>query len=230
MIDKQNNFKINIKYKPKLRRVSLKVLANRTVQITAPRGVNLDLVYNFIESKQDWILKRFNTIEDIPRTEQLNYKSGDKLTLLGQDLVLNISVGPTEIYQNQNQIYMFVGQDEVDNTGLIKAKLIHWYQKIALEHLKDRVEYFSSQLGIIPKTFTLKSYRSRWGACTNQREIFFNWQIITFKPRHIDYVVTHELCHLLEMNHSPKFYAHLKKLGFDKKQIHSEMRYLKNLF
>ena len=63
-----------------------------------------------------------------------------------------------------------------------------------------------------------------------KKDLIFNWQIIIMKENHFNYVVAHEVCHLKEMNHSLRFYKLLSQLGFEKNSIHSEMRYLKNLF
>jgi predicted metal-dependent hydrolase len=108
--------------------------------------------------------------------------------------------------------------------------LVKWYKLKALEKIEVSVAHYGSLLGVKSKSITLKNYKSRWGACSAKGDLIFNWQIITFNQNLFNYVVAHEICHLKEMNHSRRFYQLLEQLGFNKKEIHSQMRYLRNLF
>ena len=68
----------------------------------------------------------------------------------------------------------------------------------------------SKVIGVSPKSVSIKNYKSRWGSCSSNGELTYNWRIILAPHRIVDYVVVHELCHLLEHNHSPKYWKHVE--------------------
>ena len=88
----------------------------------------------------------------------------------------------------------------------IKPLLEDWYQSHAEVLLKEKIKRFTKAIGVTPKSVSVKNYKSSWGSCSNRGEISFNWRIILAPHRIIDYVVIHELCHLLEHNHSSRYW------------------------
>ena len=75
-----------------------------------------------------------------------------------------------------------------------------------LEKLKEKTKRYASILGVNPQSVDLKEYKARWGSCSSSGDVTYNWRII-IAPHHIvDYIVVHELCHLLEHNHGPKYW------------------------
>lgn len=67
-------------------------------------------------------------------------------------------------------------------------------------------------MGVSPQSVGIKEYKSRWGSCSSSGDVSFNWRII-ISPHHIvDYIVVHELCHLLEHNHGPKYWKHVERV------------------
>ena len=78
------------------------------------------------------------------------------------------------------------------------------------EQIFDRTEYFSKQLNLYPNQIRIKSLRSRWGSCSSKKNINLNWKLIHTPLRVIDYVIVHELCHLVHMNHSKEFWNKVK--------------------
>ena len=87
--------------------------------------------------------------------------------------------------------------------------LIAWYEKHALERLKEKTERYSKIIGVKPVSVNIKDYKSRWGSCSSNGDILYNWRIIIAPHKIIDYVVVHELCHILEHNHSKKYWRHV---------------------
>ena len=83
--------------------------------------------------------------------------------------------------------------------------LINWYLERASEKLPQRVKFYARHIGIMPKRIEIKSHKSQWGSCSYDGVIRFNWKIIMTPVPVVDYVVVHELCHLIYRNHSPLF-------------------------
>ena len=78
--------------------------------------------------------------------------------------------------------------------------------------IPGRAAYYAPQLGVQPARITIKAQRTRWGSCSKAGNLNFNCLLMLTPPEVLDSVVVHELCHLLEMNHSKRFYAHLLRV------------------
>jgi predicted metal-dependent hydrolase len=97
-------------------------------------------------------------------------------------------------------------------------------QKRALGHFAGRLEHFTGQLDLALPKLSLSSAHTRWGSCSKHGGIRVNWRLIHM-PSHLgDYVVAHEVAHLLEMNHSPRFWRVVSKLYPDWKAARSELK------
>ena len=88
----------------------------------------------------------------------------------------------------------------------IKRALYRWYQTQATEYLSERLKTLSKKLGLFPKKVQFRHNKTRWGSCSSKGNISLNWLIIMAPVHAIDYILIHELCHLKEMNHSPRFW------------------------
>lgn len=223
-------FNIQIRYMTKAKRITIRVLPNKIVKVTAPKRIAKKEITDFINLKSDWILKQHRFVEEQTQKSRLHLADGQPVPFLGVSLYLKIVKGTGPVYRRDNELIVPLAATVENSEELIRKKLIKWYQQQALEKILEDCAYFAPQLGVQPKSIRLRNYRSRWGACSSKGELVFNWQIVTFADHLFKYVVAHELCHIKEMNHSPRFYGLLQNLGFDKKRIQSEMRFLRNLF
>ncbi len=82
----------------------------------------------------------------------------------------------------------------------------------ALEVIPDRVAYFAPKVGVTYGGITIRNQRTRWGSCSSKKNLNFNCLLMLVPPEVRDYVVVHELCHLKEMNHSPRFWAEVARV------------------
>ena len=87
----------------------------------------------------------------------------------------------------------------------------------ALRHIPQRARYFASQMRVTYGRITIRNQKSKWGSCSSQGNLSFNCLLMLCPPEVTDYVVIHELCHRIEMNHSPRFWAEVEKLDPDYK-------------
>lgn len=223
-------FNIQIKYMKKARRITIRVLPDKIVKVTAPKRIAQKDITDFINLKSDWILNQHRFVEEQNQKNKIHLADGQPVPYLGVVLYLKVIKGSGPVYRRDNELIIPLNATVEITEELIKKKLIKWYQQQALEKIHENCSYFAPLLGVRPTAVRLRNYRSRWGACSSKGELIFNWQIVMFAEHLFKYVVAHELCHIKEMNHSARFYDLLHNLGFDKKRIHSEMRYLRNLF
>lgn len=78
-----------------------------------------------------------------------------------------------------------------------------------------------ARVGVIPQGIGVQDLGYRWGSCTHRGKLNFHWRIILLPPERIDYLILHELVHVLEHNHSPAFYDHLRRVA-PEYEVHEE--------
>jgi predicted metal-dependent hydrolase len=88
----------------------------------------------------------------------------------------------------------------------IQQYLHNWYRSRALERLHQKAHRYAQQIGVSPAGISVRNFKSRWGSCDKQGKLVFNWNIIKAPHAIADYVVVHELCHLIHPNHSRQFW------------------------
>ncbi len=226
-----NNIEIQIKFIQNSHRMTIRIINSELIRVTAPAGIKPTQISEFLNLKTDWILKKTEFIKDNKNIiKPINIENGTKIPFCGCNLILQIATGKNHIQKTDSNIVLYVNAKKQYDQKFLKKILIKWLQSEALIQINNRVVYYSNQLAVSPKSVSLKNYISRWGACSSTKALFFNWQIILLDPLFFDYVVAHEVCHLIEMNHSAQFYNLLGQLGFNKNDIHKKMRNMKNIF
>ena len=91
-------------------------------------------------------------------------------------------------------------------------------------YIPQRVSYYAPLLGVHPGRITIRKQKTRWGSCSTKGNLNFNCLLMLTPPEVIDSVVVHELCHLIEMNHSDRFYAEVLRVFPDYRRHHSWLR------
>ena len=182
------------------------------VTVTAPSCVNETEVMSFINQKKDWINKKisacsvyngFNSEHRFIDGEQLFFQ-GDSFTLR----VVEYAGKSTKVVLKGEQFVVHINKlmPEADRKTAIRDKLASFYKRLARAAIVERVDYYIAALGVNYSSIRIKDQKTRWGSCSKQGNLNFNWRIVMAPSDIIDYVVVHELCHLIQMNHSKKFW------------------------
>jgi hypothetical protein len=87
-----------------------------------------------------------------------------------------------------------------------------WYRKETEKVILERIEYYKTKFSTGPAKIKIKEQKRRWGSCSSRGSIYFNWRIIMAPPLVIDYVIVHEMSHLIYRNHSPKFWKQVESI------------------
>jgi predicted metal-dependent hydrolase len=181
------------------------------LRITAPKWVPIAEIDAAIVEKQRWIFTKLNERRERSARRlqpQMQWQDGATLPYLGNDVTLRIrasrSAGIT--YDDVNKELLISLPPNADEQQL-KDRVQGWLQAQAKALFAQRLPIYAEKLGVRYRLFALSSATTQWGSCTVDGKIRLNWRLIHFALPLIDYVVAHELSHLREMNHSPRFWA-----------------------
>lgn len=120
---------------------------------------------------------------------------------LGIDLVLRPEPGRTRVHRRGD--VLLVPGDPTTRRDAIER----WYRRAARAEIAPRAQEAATALGREVSRLTIRDQRTRWGSCTSKAALSFNWRLLLAPPEILDYVVWHEACHLVVMDHSPRFWA-----------------------
>ncbi|MFM0597598.1 M48 family metallopeptidase [Paraburkholderia dilworthii] len=183
--------------------------------ITAPRWVTLADIETAITEKQRWIFTKL--IEWQTRVEQralpkVDWKDGAEVPYLGQPMRVILGSPQGTLQFSTSDSALQVPLPLHADPQQIKDRVQGWLQGEAKRLFGERLAIYSEKLGVSYRTYALSSAATRWGSCSSDGKIRLNWRLIHFPLSIIDYVVAHELAHLREMNHSPRFWQTVESI------------------
>ena len=210
----QTDFPFEIFKTDRRKTASIKIVEGR-VHVVVPKRLSDARVKDLIIKRTSWIKKKLRIQAETVLPKPKEYVSGENFTYLGRNYRLKLIPNGEEEVKLKGG-YLTLGYQEklpeTDRQSIVKESLERWYKGHALKRLTEKSKRYEKILRVTPSSISLKNYKSRWGSCSNSGEINFNWKII-IAPHHIvDYVVVHELCHMLEHNHSSRYWRHVQSV------------------
>ena len=184
------------------RRISLSV-DERGLRVGAPLRASLREIDTVLHDHARWVVRKLTDWNN-KRTPARRWESGETLAYLGLPLKLDVAHGVSEVLLAQPQLQI---RTPDHSAAAVAALTKHWLRGQALEHFHRRIEHFRTHVTLETVSIRLSNARSRWGSCHASGRISLNWRLIHMPQHLIDYVVVHELAHLREMNHSPRFWS-----------------------
>lgn len=183
--------------------------------ITAPRWVTLADIETAIAEKQRWIFTKLTEWQT--RTEQrvmprVDWKDGAELPYLGQTVRVTLAAANGQLVYDAAGNMLALPLPAQADPQQIKDRVQGWLQNEAKRIFGERLVVYAEKLGVSYRAYGLSSAATRWGSCSSDGKIRLNWRLIHFPLSVIDYVVAHELAHLREMNHSPKFWQTVESI------------------
>ena len=200
-----------IKYK-RIKNIYIRVKPDLNIYVTAHRRVSKKYIYELLEKRKDWIEDKKEEIKkkNIYDTNRKELKSGNEIFYLGKSYILKVLKCQKENIIIAGRImYMYADiKDDENNDARIKQILLdNWYKKESLKLFDSLIKKYSSIMGLEIDTFSVKKLKSKWGSCDiRKKHITFNLELMKYPIQAIEYIVIHELAHLVEANHSRKFY------------------------
>ncbi len=178
------------------------------IRVLVPNSLTDKRVNSLLQERASWINKKIRLQAEMPPYRSKEYVNGETFTYLGRNYRLKLVNTDTTTTRLKSGYLEVPAQGERG----IQASLTDWYTSHALAKLKEKTGRYAKTLNVEPSSVTVKDYKSRWGSCSTSGDITYNWRIIMAPHRIVDYVVIHELCHLVEHNHSDKYWKQVESL------------------
>jgi hypothetical protein len=171
----------------------------------------------FFEQNKGWVARRLAERRAIQKmSKPKSFVSGEEFLFLGKAYPLRLGTTNGKV-----SALSFCSRGfTLRETHGTKAKslFVRWYKTKAWEKITEKVLDFSKRLDVIPQGIRLMTARTQWGSCTPDNRLSFNWKLVMAKDAFIEYVVAHELLHIKEKSHSPRFWDALESFMPDYKE------------
>jgi len=188
----------------KRRKLTITVERDRSVVVHAPKSTPEEKIHQVVKAKRKWIYEKMHhpqKYRDLPHPPGKELVNGESALYLGRQYRIEvIKKGLSEIRFNQ-RFYI-----PATRAGKRQEVLREWYIQRAETKIIPRVKHHARVLGVAYSKVKIVDNLYRWGSCTVKDNINFNWRLIQAPMFVIDYVIVHELAHLIEANHTPRFW------------------------
>jgi predicted metal-dependent hydrolase len=183
------------------KKLTITVERDRSVVVMAPLGTSPDTIRDIVESRKIWIYEKLKHPQKYDPAPRKEFVSGETVLYLGRNYRLEIQKGAEESIR-------FHGKFIVTGISPDRAAMLfkEWYIGKARKKIIPRVRQHATNLGVQVKKVMVSELKYRWGSCTPHDSLNFNWKLIKAPMFVIDYVIVHELAHLIEQNHTARFW------------------------
>lgn len=202
-----------VRHSKRARYVNFKIDLHDGLEIVIPHGLEVDNLDELLHERRTWILKHMRRLDHLREASERQFTQGEQIPYLGDDYVLDIvpkANGKRSTVARQAEyirVRLQAGLRPHEQPEAVKAALESWYRAQAKIYIPQRVREIAQALNYEYKKISIRGQKTRWGSCSTQGNLNFNYRLMLAPPAAIDYVIVHELCHLDEMNHSPRFWA-----------------------
>lgn len=193
-----------LKRSSKRRSIGLRI-DERGLTVSMPLRASEKWLHSVLRDKADWVVEKINSWQ-VRRPQPIMWHDGGRIPFCGDTLMLRIEpdlFGAPPALCGAFLHLRLAG--EITPLQVVCA-VEQWYRQQALHLFERRVAHFASRMQVAPNALKLSAARSQWGSCTVRGVVRLNWRLIKLPHALIDYVVAHELAHLVERNHSAAFW------------------------
>ena len=211
-----------LKRSGKRRSIGLRI-DDRGLTVNVPLRTSEKWLHSVLHDKADWVVQKLDGWQS-KKAAPIVWADGARIPFRGEEFVLQLAPrvrGAIARLQGE-ALLVPVGPDA--EAARIEKAVMQWYRNEALRVFGECVEYFAPQLQVSPREIKLSAARTQWGSCTVRGVVRLNWQLVKMPLHLIDYVVVHELAHLVEMNHSPAFWSVVERACPDYRKCRAELR------
>jgi predicted metal-dependent hydrolase len=229
-----------VTYSPKRKSIAILLHGPDHIEVKAPAGVSLSSIRKIVLEKSPWIRKKQAGLAGSgSRAITRTYSSGELFRYLGSDITLNIvhcidgsqdpypfngsadggpgrrirrRTDPPAILSGNLLTVIVPGSvPGPEIRGYVKKQVLAWYRDRATRIIGERVGYFSTVLNVPTPEFRVRNIRKRWGSCSGNNHLSFNLRLVMAPGIQIDYVVLHEMCHIIHKDHQARFWSEVSR-------------------
>ena len=200
---------VQVKRSKRAKRVALRLdPVERVVNLVVPPRMSLKRAYLFAEQNKEWVEKTLGTLAD-----PIPFEDGTRLPVFGDKMRLDINYDPSlkRTTIEQDGYVLRINTYMEDPTNRITAYLKNMARAGLADIATDKADMIRRKIASI----TVRDTKTRWGSCSQDRQISFSWRLMFAPYEAIDYVVAHEVAHLRYMDHSEKFWDLCADLSYD---------------
>ncbi len=193
---------VTVRRNAQAKRLTLRVdKTSGEIKLTLPKYVGLRKAEKFVASNEQWLISERKTVEP-----HKILAHGDQISFLGDSLTIE--------YTDQAPRSVTLGADTLQVGGpedMAGGRLEKWLRLEAKKVLTERSHHHAETLGVSFNRVSIGDMKSRWGSCSSSGTLRYSWRLVMAPFEVLDYVAAHEVGHILEMNHSEYFWAHVAR-------------------
>lgn len=213
----QTTIEYDVRFSDVAKHKSIHVTPNG-VEVVAPDFDDLEVVEAFVRAKRRWLFDAVREIEERSeaRETEPRFESGAKIGYRGRRLRLTVLSGdvsePTVTYQTRFDVTVPGAVPPCERPEVVKGALEAWMKERCCADAVQMAKRFATELGVEEPTVRLSEQAHMWGTCGKDEVIRINWRLVQAPVAALEYVVAHEVCHLLDRSHGDAFWALLSRV------------------
>lgn len=184
----------------KMKNIRVMVTKDGEVTVSAPVRASIDIIEKFMTKEIEWIVDR---IEEMKKRADEGALAKGEILLAGKKYTIEKILGRNCIKIDTAVITISIKEEYNE---YIREVFEKWLREYAREYFYERVRKLAKLTGRLPENVVIKDQKRAWGSCSTKGNINLNWRLIMAPPEVIDYVILHELCHMIHMNHSQEYW------------------------
>lgn len=208
------NFPYTVIRRPYRKTLCINISSDNKIVVKASRTISLRQIKDFLQKKSEWIKKAINFNYEVRKKYiPKKFENGENFLHLGKEYPLLIKEGHKFLIAIDDAgLSVTLPKKHTENKTYLSKKIIQWYKSQAYKKLLERISFYEPLLKTAISGLQIRSLQHSWGNCSRKGAVTFSWKLIMATLPVIDYVVIHELCHLIHHNHSLKFWQEVQRL------------------
>ena len=217
----------SVRTSPRAKRISIKILNDRSIEVISPPGANRADVRKVIEKKVEWI---YNHVMSKARAVAVRrtFCDGETYPFLGESLTVRITRGKPGISLAREGQYIIIGLPDglspARERDITRRAVEYTLKNETFRAVMPRVIHYSEVFGIGVPPVGVRKNKKRWGCCISRQRVAFTIEVCMLPPRLLDYVVAHEVCHMIVMDHSDRFRETFRRVMPDFVEREAELK------
>ena len=199
---------VTVKYRKNMKNIYLKVEKNADVVVSAPPRTSNYIIKKLVQENIDEIkLRRTNILKNGHTFK--NYVTGEKHYVFGKELTLEVRLGDkNKVTLSNDKLYLSVKDKYQDREQIVTREL----RKVVYNKCLEFLNKYEKLMNVYVEQLRIKKMKTRWGTCNIEaKRIWINYELVKYPVECLEHTIVHELTHLLETNHTPRFYTLLGK-------------------